>query len=135
MKQKETRRLREWIYGCQGEGWGHGIFREKGMVKDLGVDMYTLLYLKWVTKKDLLCSTGNFVQCYAAAWMESEFGDRVDTSIFMAESLYYSPETITHCLLKAIPQYKIENLKKKKERQPSLLFAKYKRDLKFSERK
>ena len=71
MKQKETHRLREWIYGCQGEGWGDGIFREKGMVKDLGVDMYTLLYLKWVTKKDLLCSTGNFAQCYVAAWMET----------------------------------------------------------------
>ena len=67
----------------------------------------------------------------------NECGERMDTSIFMADSLYYSPETITHCLLMAIPQYKIENLKKKKkkERQPSLLFSKYKRDLKFSERK
>ena len=74
MKQKETHRLREWIYGCQGEGWGDGIFREKGMVKDLGVDMYTLLYLKWVTNKELLYSTGNSAQCYVAAWMGGEFG-------------------------------------------------------------
>ena len=22
MKQKQTHRLREWIYGCQEEGWG-----------------------------------------------------------------------------------------------------------------
>ena len=29
--------------------------------------MYTLLYLKWITNKDLLCSTGNSVQCYVAA--------------------------------------------------------------------
>ena len=31
-----------------GEGWGEGIVRE------FGVDMYTLLYLKWITNKDLL---------------------------------------------------------------------------------
>ena len=37
-------------------------------------DMYTLLYLKWVTNKDLLHSTGHSTQCYVAAWMEAEFG-------------------------------------------------------------
>ena len=31
-----------------GEGWGEGIVRE------FGIDMYTLLYLKWITNKDLL---------------------------------------------------------------------------------
>ena len=45
-KQKETQRLRERIYDC----WREGIVREFGM------DMYTLLYLKWVTNKDLLYS-------------------------------------------------------------------------------
>ena len=38
------------------------------------MDMYTLLYLKWIIKKDLLCSTGNSAQCYVAAWMGGEFG-------------------------------------------------------------
>ena len=33
-----------------GEGWGEGIVRK------FGVDMYTLLYLKWITYEDLLCS-------------------------------------------------------------------------------
>ena len=32
--------------------------------------MYTLLYLKWVTDKILLYSTGNSAQYYVAAWME-----------------------------------------------------------------
>ena len=32
---------------------------EKGVVRNLGMDVYTLLYLKWVTNKDLLDSTGN----------------------------------------------------------------------------
>ena len=51
----------------RGEGWGEGI------VKEYGMDMYTLLYLKWITNKDLLYSTGNSAQCYVAAWMGGEF--------------------------------------------------------------
>ena len=38
------------------------------------MDMYTLLYLKWITNQDLLYSTGNSAQCYVAAWMGEEFG-------------------------------------------------------------
>ena len=34
-----------------GEEWGEGIVREFGM------DMYTLLYLKWITNRVLLYST------------------------------------------------------------------------------
>ena len=45
----------------RGEGWGEGIVRE------LGMDMYTLLYLKWIINKDLLYSTGNSAQGYLAA--------------------------------------------------------------------
>ena len=36
--------------------------------------IYTLLYLKWITNKDLLYSTGNSAQYYVAAWMGGEFG-------------------------------------------------------------
>ena len=36
--------------------------------------MYTVLYLKWITNKDLLYSTGNSAQCYVAAWMGEGFG-------------------------------------------------------------
>ena len=36
--------------------------------------MYTLLFLKWITNKHLLYSTGNSTQCYVAAWMGEEFG-------------------------------------------------------------
>ena len=35
---------------------------EEGIVRDSGTDMYTLLYLKWITIKDLLYSTGNSAQ-------------------------------------------------------------------------
>ena len=38
------------------------------------MDIYTLLYLKWITKKDVPHSTGNSAQCYMAAWMGGGFG-------------------------------------------------------------
>ena len=38
------------------------------------MDMYTLLYVKWITKRDLLYSTENSAQCYVAAWTGGEFG-------------------------------------------------------------
>ena len=38
------------------------------------MDMYTLLYLKQITNKDLLYSTGNFAQCHVAAWVGGAYG-------------------------------------------------------------
>ena len=38
------------------------------------MDMYTLLYLKWITNKELLYSMWNSAQCYVAAWMGVGFG-------------------------------------------------------------
>ena len=48
------------------EKWG------EGKVRDFGMDQYTLLYLKWITNRDLLYSTGN--SAYVAAWMDEESG-------------------------------------------------------------
>ena len=39
----------------------------QGIVREFGMDMYTLLYLKWVTSKALLCSTCHSAQCCVAA--------------------------------------------------------------------
>ena len=38
------------------------------------MNVYTLLYFKWITNKDLLYNTGNSTQCYVAVWMGREFG-------------------------------------------------------------
>ena len=57
--------------------------------------MYPLLYLKWITNKDLLYSTWNSAQCYVAAWMGAEFGGEWINVLCVAEVLCYSPETIT----------------------------------------
>ena len=47
-------------------GWGGGIVREFGKIMD------TLLYLKWITNKDLLYSTWNSTQCYVPASWEGD---------------------------------------------------------------
>ena len=53
-KQKQTHRLIEnKLMVTREEGWGEGIVRE------FGIDMYTLVYLRWITNEDLLYSTGN----------------------------------------------------------------------------
>jgi len=44
------------------------------IVRKFEINMYTLLYLKWITNKVLLNSTGNSAQCYVAAWMGGESG-------------------------------------------------------------
>ena len=46
----------------------------EGIVREFGMDTYTLLYLKWITNKDLLYSTENSAQRYMAAWTGGEFG-------------------------------------------------------------
>ena len=67
-------------------------------------DMHTLLYLKWITNKDLLYSTGKFAQCYVAAWTRRWFGGEWIHVSGMAESLCYLPETITILLIGYTPK-------------------------------
>ena len=49
------------------------IARREGIIRDFGKVMYTLLYIKWITNKNLLYSTWNSAQCYVLAWMEGKF--------------------------------------------------------------
>ena len=49
---------------------------EEGIVSELGMVMYTLLYLKWITNKNLLYSTWNSAQCYVAAWIGGGLGGK-----------------------------------------------------------
>ena len=46
----------------------------EGIVREFGMDVYTLLYLKWVTNKDLLYSAWNSAQCHVTGWVGGEFG-------------------------------------------------------------
>ena len=52
------------------EGWGEGIFRA------LGMDVYTLLYLKWKTNKDLLyIPQGNLFSVISQPGWEESLGE------------------------------------------------------------
>ena len=51
------------LNGCRGSG----------TVRESGMGMYILLYLKWITKKNLLHSTWNSAQYYVAAWIGGKF--------------------------------------------------------------
>ena len=63
----------------------------EGTVRVFGTDMYTLLYLKWVTNKDLRKITGNSAQFHVAAWMGGKiWGEWIH--VYMAEFLSCSPE-------------------------------------------
>ena len=54
MEQKNTTGSPNLWLRQVGEGWGEGTVRELGMA------MYTLLYLKWITNKDLFYKTGKY---------------------------------------------------------------------------
>ena len=60
--------LEKELMAARREGCGEGIIRQ------LGMDMYTLVYLKWTTNKVVLYSTGNSAQFYVAAWIGGELG-------------------------------------------------------------
>ena len=50
------------------------VARDVGIVREFGMVIYTLLYFKWITNKDLVYSTWYSAQCYVAAWMGAGFG-------------------------------------------------------------
>lgn len=44
----------------------------EGIVREFGIDLYTLLHFKWITNKLLPYSTGD-CSVYVATWMRKEF--------------------------------------------------------------
>ena len=56
------------------------------------MDMYTLLYLRWIINKYLLYSTGNSAQDYPAASMGAGRGREWIHVLCMTESLCSPPE-------------------------------------------
>ena len=64
-KQRETHRLRQQTYGCPGEG----------TVRDFAMVMYSLLYFKWITNKDLLHSTWNLLNVMCQPGWEQGLGE------------------------------------------------------------
>ena len=88
----------------------HGVAKSRTLLSDLAHKNAktagltgTLLYLKWITHKDLLCSTENADGCYLVHLMGGEVGGEMDTCICMAEALSCPPETITTLLIRHAP--------------------------------
>ena len=87
-KQKQDPRCRKQTYGYQ-QGRGGGINCE------IGIDKYTLLYIKQITNKNLLYSTANSTQYSLMASIGKEPKKRVDICICVTDSLYCTAETNT----------------------------------------
>ena len=47
----------------------------KGIIREFGTDMYTSLYLKWITNQHLLYSIANSAPSYVAIWIGRGFGE------------------------------------------------------------
>ena len=73
------------------------------------MDVYIVLYLKWITNKDLLYSTWNSAQCYVAACTGGGLGENGYMEC-TAEFLLCSLETTTTSLISYTP---IQNKKLK----------------------
>ena len=81
-------------------------FKAERRVRDFEMNMYTLLYFKWITNKDLLYSTGNSAQCYVAAWMGEEFeGKWIHEYVWL--SSFSVNLKLTTLLIDCTPKYKV----------------------------
>ena len=78
------------------------------MVREFEMDMYTLLYFKWITNKDLLYSTWNSDHCYVAAWMGGESGgERMHVFVWLSPFAVHL-KLSQHCSL-VILQHKVKS--------------------------
>ena len=87
-------------------------------VREFGTDTYPPLFLKGITNKVLLCSTGNWAQCYVSAWMEGEFrGEQTHVYVWMSSIYVYvqwcTHGTVTTLLTGCNSNIKFKRLKKK----------------------
>ena len=83
-KQKQIHRHRKQTYGYQRR-WGGWINQE------FGINIYILLYIKQITNKDLLYSTGNYTQYFVINYKRKES----EKNMYKTESLCCTPETNT----------------------------------------
>ena len=57
--------------------WGSGGEWEEGIVREFGMHMYSLLYVKWITNKDLRCSIGTLLSVMWQSRWEGNLGENV----------------------------------------------------------
>ena len=52
------------------------VFQIPVIIREFGINMYTLLYLKWITNKDPLCSTGTLLKVMWQLGWEGSLGEK-----------------------------------------------------------
>ena len=62
---------------------------------EIGIDTYTLLYIKQIANKDIPHNTGNTIQYSIKAYGGKESKNRVDTCMCTTDSVCCTPETNT----------------------------------------
>ena len=60
---------------------------------ETGIDIHALLYIKQMTNKDLLYSTGKSAQSSVVSYMGKEYKKRVDICIYITEALCCTAES------------------------------------------
>ena len=105
-KQKEPHRLRQRTYGCLEEEWGEEIVRE------FGINMYTLLYLKWITSKVLLYRQGTLLHAPWQPGWEGSLGENGYVYTYDGVTVLYTWNYHNIANQLAITQYKMKSKKK-----------------------
>ena len=78
-----------------------------GIVREFGMDKYTLLHLKQKTNKDVPYSIWKAAQCYVAAWMGGEFGGE-QIHVYVWLRLFPVHLKLSQHCSSALPQNKIK---------------------------
>ena len=86
----------------------------EGIVRELGMDMPTLLYLKWTSNKDLQTQGTLHSVRWQPGW--EEFGEGIHGYVWLSPSLFTQNYHNLVCSL-AIPQHKIKKFKRERERE------------------
>ena len=81
---------------------------EKGIVREYGIDMYTLLYLKWINNKNLLDSILELYPIFCGILDGRGVWGRMGICIYMSEPLCCLPEAITILLIGYTPIQSME---------------------------
>ena len=74
----------------------HMVAEREETVREFGMVMYTLLYLKWITNKALLYSTRNSTQCCMTAWKGGPFWGEWIHVLCIASSLHFHLKLSQH---------------------------------------
>ena len=61
------------IHGHRKETYSYQRGREEGINQEFGANRYIPLYIKYINNKDLLNSTGNYIQYVVITYMEKQF--------------------------------------------------------------